>query len=175
MEEFVTGVRPEKEIDRVLATVLFTDIVDSTKVAADQGDAAWRGLLDRHNAIVRTCLAEYRGREIKTTGDGFLATFDGPARAIRCARAIVADVGETGIEVRAGLHSGEVEMVGDDVAGIAVNTAARVADEAGPTEVLVSQTVRDLVAGSGIAFEDRGTHVLKGVPGEWRLFSVSSC
>jgi class 3 adenylate cyclase len=175
IEEFVTGARPEKEIDRVLATVLFTDIVDSTKVAADQGDAAWRVVLDRHNQIVRKCLTEYRGREIKTTGDGFLATFDGPARAIRCARAIIAGVRETGIEVRAGLHSGEVEMVGDDVAGIAVNTAARVADISGSGEVLVSQTVRDLVAGSGIAFEDRGTHVLKGVPGEWRLFSVSSC
>jgi class 3 adenylate cyclase len=171
-EEFVTGVRPQREVDRVLATVLFTDIVDSTHVAAERGDAGWRMLLDRHNEIVRKCLTQYRGREIKTTGDGFLATFDGPARAIRCARAIIEGVREVGIEVRAGLHSGEVEIVGEDVAGIAVNTAARVADISGSGEVLVSQTVRDLVAGSGITFGDRGSHVLKGVPGEWRLYSV---
>jgi class 3 adenylate cyclase len=172
IEEFVTGVRPQREVDRVLATVLFTDIVDSTRLATERGDAGWRGLLDRHNEIVRRCLTEYRGREIKMTGDGFLATFDGPARAIRCARAIIDGVREVGIEVRAGLHSGEVEMIGQDVAGISVHTAARVADMAGPNEVLVSQTVKDLVAGSGIAFEDRGSHALKGVPGEWRLFSV---
>jgi class 3 adenylate cyclase len=172
VEEFVTGVRPQRVVDRVLATVLFTDIVDSTRGAAERGDTAWRALMERHNEIVRRCLDEHRGREIKTTGDGFLATFDGPARAIRCARAIIVGVREAGIEVRAGLHSGEIEIVGEDVAGIAVHTAARVAEESGPSEVLVSQTVKDLVAGSGIAFDDRGSHVLRGVPGEWRLFSV---
>ena len=175
IEEFVTGVRPQREVDRVLATVLFTDIVDSTNVASERGDAGWRALLERHNEIVRRCLAEHRGREIKTTGDGFLATFDGPARAIRCARAVTDRVRGIGIEVRAGLHSGEIEVVGEDVAGIAVHTAARVAGVAGAGEVLVSQTVKDLVAGSGIAFEDRGSQALKGVPGEWRLFAVSSC
>jgi len=174
VEEFVTGVRPEREVDRVLATVLFTDIVDSTKVATERGDAVWRELLDRHNEIIRKCLAEHRGREIKTTGDGFLATFDGPARAIRCARAITDQIRELGVEVRAGLHSGEIEIVGEDVAGIAVNTAARVAELSGAREVLVSQTVKDLVAGSGLAFEDRGSHSLKGVPGEWHLFAVKA-
>jgi class 3 adenylate cyclase len=174
IEEFVTGVRPQRQVDRVLATVLFTDIVDSTRLATERGDAGWHALLDRHNEIVRRCLAEYRGREIKMTGDGFLATFDGPARAIRCARAIIEGVRGAGIQVRAGLHSGEVELVGEDVAGISVHTASRVADIAGSGEVLVSQTVKDLVAGSGIAFEDRGSHVLKGVPGEWRLFAVGT-
>jgi class 3 adenylate cyclase len=172
IQEFLTGVRPVPEPDRVLATVLFTDIVGSTEEAARRGDRAWRDVLDRHHAVVRRELERFRGREIDTSGDGFLATFDGPARAIRCARAICADVRSLGLEIRAGLHTGEVELVGTDVAGIAVHIGARVAAMAGAGEVLVSSTVRDLVAGSGIEFVDRGVHELKGVPGEWRLFAV---
>jgi class 3 adenylate cyclase len=173
IQEFITGTRPMAVSSRMLATVLFTDIVDSTVRAAELGDGAWRSLLERHDAIVRAELARGGGREVNTTGDGFLATFDGPARAIRAARAIVEAVRPLGIEVRAGLHTGEVEVTGDDIAGVAVHIGARVASMAGASELLVSSTVRDLVAGSGIAFEDRGTHGLKGVPDEWRLYAVT--
>jgi pimeloyl-ACP methyl ester carboxylesterase len=173
IEEFLTGARHAAEPDRVLATVLFTDIVGSTERAAVLGDRRWRELLDDHDAAVRRALARFRGREVKTTGDGFLATFDGPARAVRCASAVVEAVRALGLDVRAGVHTGEVELMGDDVGGIAVHIGARVAAEAGAGEVLVSSTVRDLVAGSGLAFEDRGARTLKGVPGEWRLLAVA--
>jgi class 3 adenylate cyclase len=163
----------EREPDRVLATVLFTDIVDSTARMAQLGDRGWRELLERHHEVVRRELARGRGREIDNAGDGFLASFDGPARAIRCARSIVDGVRELGLEVRAGLHTGECELVDGKVAGIAVHTGARVAAGARPGEVLVSSTVKDLVAGSGIEFEDRGVHELKGIPGEWRLFALA--
>jgi class 3 adenylate cyclase len=162
----------EAEPNRVLATVLFTDIVGSTAKTVDLGDAAWRELLDAHHTLIRRQLARYRGRELDTAGDGFFATFDGPARAIRCACAITEGVGELGLEVRAGLHAGECELMDNKVGGIAVNIGARVAAEAGPGEVLVSSTVKDLVAGSGIEFLERGPVELKGVPGEWRLFAV---
>src|SRR5262249_42372305 len=158
--------------DRVLATVLFTDIVGSTERAFEVGDRAWRELLQQHHEVVRRQLVRFGGREITPAADGFLASFDGPARAIRCACAIVESVYPLGIEVRAGLHAGECELVDGKVAGIAVHTGARVAAEAAPGEVLVSSTVRDLVAGSGLAFQDRGLHALKGVPGEWRLYAV---
>ncbi|HET6770303.1 MAG TPA: adenylate/guanylate cyclase domain-containing protein, partial [Actinomycetota bacterium] len=158
--------------DRVLATVLFTDIVGSTEHAAELGDRRWRDLLDRHDEAIRRALARFRGREIDTAGDGFLATFDGPGRAVRAAQAIRDAVRGVGLDVRLGLHTGEVELVGSDVRGIAVHIGARVAAEAGPGEVLVSSTVKDLVAGSGIDFEDRGAHSLKGVPGEWHLYSA---
>jgi class 3 adenylate cyclase len=173
IEEFLTGVRRGVEPDRVLATVLFTDIVDSTRRAAELGHRRWRELLESHHAAVRRELARFRGREVNTAGDGFLATFDGPARALRCASAVVEAVRPFGLEVRAGLHTGEVELIGDDMAGIAVHIAARVAALAAPGEVLASSTVRDLVAGSGLRFEDRGAHVLKGVPDAWRLFAVA--
>ena len=172
IEEFLTGTRAATETDRVLTTVLFTDIVDSTTRAASLGDRRWRDLLAAHHDVVRRELERHRGREIETAGDGFLATFDGPARAVRCACAVAQDVQRLGIEVRAGLHTGEVEQVGEKVMGIAVHTAARVAALAGPREVLVSSTVKDLVAGSGLRFVDRGSHDLRGVPGEWRLFAV---
>jgi len=172
IEEFLTGVRPAAEFDRVLATVLFTDIVRSTERAAVLGDRAWIALLETHNGIVRRELTRHRGREVKTAGDGFLATFDGPARAIRCASAIRDEVRPLGIEIRAGLHTGECKLMGDDVGGIAVHIGARVVGKAGAGEVLVSSTVKDLVAGSGIRFADRGLHLLKGVPGEWHLFTV---
>ncbi len=172
VEEFLTGTRHAPEPDRVLATVLFTDIVGSTDLAARLGDRRWKELLQAHNALVRKELARFRGREIETTGDGFHATFDGPARGIRCACAISDGVRPLGIEVRAGLHTGEVELMANSVGGIAVHIGARVAAHAGPGEVLVSSTVKDLVAGSGIRFEDQGAHALKGVPGEWRLFAV---
>jgi class 3 adenylate cyclase len=162
----------EPEPDTVLATVLFTDIVDSTATAAELGDRAWRELLERHHTAVRGQLARYRGREVDTAGDGFFATFDGPARAIRCACAVTEAVRELGIDVRAGLHTGECELLEDKVAGIAVSIGARVASRAAPGEVLVSSTVKDLVAGSGISFTDRGMAELKGVPGEWRLYAV---
>lgn len=174
VQEFLTGSRAEPEADRVLATVLFTDLVSSTERAAELGDRRWRGILDEHDRISRTHIERFRGRMIKTTGDGVLATFDGPARAIRCARAIGDEVRGLGVEVRSGLHTGEVEIRGEDVGGIAVNLAARVMTEAGPGEVIVSSTVKDLVVGSGIEFDDRGTHELKGVPGEWRLYFVRS-
>jgi pimeloyl-ACP methyl ester carboxylesterase len=172
IREFLTGVREPAEPERVLATVLFTDIVASTERARALGDRGWRELLERHNEIVRRDLERFRGREIDTAGDGFFATFDGPARAIRCGRAIVDDVRSAGLDVRAGLHTGEVELAGDAVRGIAVHTGARVAAQAAAGEVLVSQTVKDLVAGSGIDFEDRGARELKGIPGEWRLYAV---
>lgn len=172
IEEFLTGARRATEIDRVLATVMFTDIVESTKRAAAMGDRPWRDLLEACNDAIRRELTRFSGREIKTLGDGMLATFDGPARAIRCALAVTEVVKPLGIEVRVGLHTGEVELVGDDVAGIAVHIAARVGALADTSEVLVSGTVKDLVAGSGIAFSDRGERALKGVPDTWRLFAV---
>jgi len=172
IEEFLTGARAGGRPDRVLATVLFTDIVNSTKRAAELGDSAWRQLLERHDALVRSQLERFQGREVKQTGDGFLASFDGPARAIRCARSLTEEIGELGIELRAGLHTGECELIGADLAGVAVHVAARVGALAGSGEVLVSGTVKDLVMGSGIELADRGTHELKGVPGEWRLFAV---
>ena len=171
MEHFVTSVRHEEAaFDRVLATVLFTDIVGSTARANEVGDRAWKDLISRHHATVRALLGRYRGREIDTAGDGFLATFDGPARAVRCAMAIASAVSHLGLAVRAGVHTGEMELDGDVVRGIAIHIGARVAALAGPGEVLVSSTVKDLVAGSGLAFEDRGQHELKGVPGQWRVF-----
>jgi class 3 adenylate cyclase len=172
IEEFLTGSRPSVVVDRVLATVLFTDIVGSTEKAATLGDQRWHDLLDHHHATIRRSLSRFRGREIKTTGDGVLATFDGPARGVRCACAIADEIRPLGIEVRAGLHTGECEMIGDDVGGIAVHIGARVAALAGAGEVLVSGTVKDLVAGSGLRFGDRGNHLLKGVPGDWRIFAV---
>jgi class 3 adenylate cyclase len=174
IEEFVTGVRPIREADRVLATVLFTDIVGSTEHAAKLGDRRWRDLLEEHHTSVRRELTRWRGREVDTAGDGFLATFDGPARAIRCALAVAADARSSGLEVRAGVHAGECELLGDKVAGIAVHTGARVAAIANAGEVLVSQTVKDLVAGSGIEFQPHGTVELKGVPGQWSLYSVAA-
>jgi class 3 adenylate cyclase len=171
--EFVTGEQADVADDRVLATVLFTDIVDSTRRAAKLGDRDWHALLDAHDAVVRSQLARFRGREVNTSGDGFLAMFDGPQRAIRCAMAIRDAVRSLGIEVRAGLHTGECEVRGDDIGGIAVHIGARVSALAGPNEVLVSSTLRDLVIGSGLEFEERGAHELKGVPGEWRLFALT--
>jgi class 3 adenylate cyclase len=174
VEEFVTGTRRGREPDRVLATVLFTDIVGATERAVALGDRRWRDLLDSHHAIVREQLARFRGREIDTAGDGFLATFDGPARGIRCAGAIVREMRRLGLGIRAGLHTGECELLGDKLSGVAIHTGARVAALAGAGEVLVSGTVKDLVAGSGISFEDRGVHPLKGLPGEWHLYAVAS-
>ncbi len=173
VEEFLVGSRGAHGVERSLATVLFTDIVGSTETAARLGDRRWRDLLERHDATVRNALALHRGHEVKTTGDGFLATFDGPARAIRCATAIRDELGHSGVEVRSGIHSGEVELIGADVGGMAVNIGARVGALAGPGEVLVSSTVRELVVGSGIDFEPRGSHELKGAPGEWHLFAVT--
>jgi pimeloyl-ACP methyl ester carboxylesterase len=173
VEEFVTGVRHEPELDRVLATVLFTDIVGSTERAAAIGDRRWRELLDAHHALVRRELERFRGREIDTAGDGFLASFDGPARAIRCASAVVDGARPLGLTIRAGLHTGECEVMGDKLGGIAVHVGARVMATAQPGEVLVSSTVKDLVAGAGIAFESRGAHAFKGVPGEWALYRVA--
>jgi class 3 adenylate cyclase len=172
IQEFLTGVREAPEPDRVLATVMFTDIVGSTEQAASLGDRAWRDLVERHHATVRHQLNRFRGREVDTAGDGFFATFDGPARAIRCAEAIRDAVRELGIDVRIGLHTGECELLEDKISGIAVNTGARISSEAGPSEILVSRTVVDLVAGSDIEFANRGMHALKGVPGEWQLFAV---
>jgi class 3 adenylate cyclase len=165
--------RPAADRDRVLATVLFTDLVGSTARAAELGDRAWRDLLERHHAAIRAELARFSGVEHDTAGDGFFASFDGPARAIRCAQAIHRAVEPLDLELRAGLHTGECELLDDKVSGIAVAIGARVASRAAPGEVLVSQTVKDLVAGSGIAFDDRGVAELKGVPGDWRLYAVS--
>lgn len=172
VERFVTGRRPSPEIDTVLATVLFTDIVDSTRRQSELGDVGWKDLVERHHAIVRDLLATHRGMEQDTAGDGFFVRFDGPARAIRCAQSIVESLRPLGIEVRAGLHTGECEIVDGKAGGIAVSIGARVMSNAGPSEVLVSQTVKDLVAGSGLAFEDAGEHELKGVPDRWRLYRV---
>jgi class 3 adenylate cyclase len=173
IEEFLTGERRGPEPERALATVLFTDIVGSTERAARLGDRTWRDLLQRHHAMVREALARNRGREVKTIGDGFLATFDGPARAIRCACTIRTNARDLGLDLRIGLHTGECELIGEDIGGMGVHIGARVAALANPSEVLVSRTVTDLVAGAGIAFQQRGTHQLKGVPGDWELFAVA--
>jgi pimeloyl-ACP methyl ester carboxylesterase/class 3 adenylate cyclase len=173
VEQFVTGRRPIRETDKVLATILFTDIVDSTKRQAELGDRAWKELLERHHAIVRDLLKEYRGEEQDTAGDGFYVRFDGPARAIRCAQGIVETIRPLGIEVRAGLHTGECEIVDGKCSGLSVSIGARVMANAGPSEVLVSRTVKDLTAGSGLAFEDAGEHDLKGVPDRWHLYRVA--
>lgn len=173
VQEFVTGNRPPPIADRVLATVLFTDIVDSTATAAELGDRVWSELLRRHQRAVRDELERFAGREVKSTGDGFLATFDGPARAIGCARAILASAQSTGLAVRAGLHTGECEVIGEDIGGIAVHIAARVSEQAGAGELIVSRTVRDLVAGSGIAFSEHGAHTLRGIPDVWELYAVN--
>src|SRR3712207_2471011 len=174
VEEFLTGVRRAPDPDRWLATVLFTDIVDSTRHAAALGDRAWKDLLHRHHALVRRELDRFGGREVDTAGDGFFATFDGPARAVRCASAIVAGVEALGLFVRAGVHTGECQLIDGKVGGIAVHIGARVAALAAPGEVLVSGTVKDLVVGSGLRFHDRGRTALKGVPGEWQLFAVDA-
>ena len=174
VEQFATGARPGAEPDRVLATVLFTDIVDSTRLLAERGDRRWRELLGQFYGILRQELDRYRGREIDTTGDGLFATFDGPGRAIRCACTTREAVGSLGIAIRAGLHTGECELLGDKVSGIAVHLGARVCATAEPNEVLVSSTVKDLVAGSHLRFTDRGAHALKGVPEEWRLYAAQA-
>jgi class 3 adenylate cyclase len=172
VEEFVTGVPPATVPDRMLVTVLFTDIVGSTEHAAALGDEEWRRRLDRHDELLRRYLQRYQGREIKSTGDGFLAAFDGPARAVHCAQAFAEAVGALGLQVRAGVHTGEVEARGDDIGGVAVHLGARIAALAPPGEVLASRTVKDLVSGSGIEFEPRGSHELRGVPGSWELYAV---
>lgn len=172
VQEFITGVRPSPVLDRVLATCLFTDLVGSTQKAAELGDARWQDLLESHRFAIRRELERFRGREVKTIGDGFFAIFDGPARGVLCAKAIVHDVRKLGLELRAGLHTGECEILDGDVGGIAVHIAARVASMAAPSQVLVSSTVKDLVAGSELAFDEAGSHILRGVPGEWRLFTV---
>jgi class 3 adenylate cyclase len=172
VEEFLTGHRSVPETDRILATVLFTDIVGSTERASELGDRRWRELLDAHDQATREQLALHSGREVKTTGDGFLATFDGPTRGVRCAKALAESTNRLGIQIRAGLHTGECELRKDDVGGIAVHIGARVMSAAEPSEILVSSTVKDLTVGSDIVFADRGPHDLKGVPGEWRLYSV---
>ena len=172
IQEFLTGIRESPEPDRILATVVFTDIVDSTSMLADIGDTRFSELLERHYAAVRRQLQRFRGREIDTAGDGFLASFDGPARAIRCAQEMAKDTGRLSVQLRLGLHTGEVDVIGEKLAGIAVHLAARVGALAAPGEILVTSTVRDIVAGSGSTFEDRGTHHLKGIPGEWHLFAV---
>jgi len=174
IEQFLTGVRTRPDTDRVLATVLFTDIVGSTARAAELADTAWADVLQAHHARVREQLVRYAGREIDTAGDGFFALFDGPARGVRCALAVVDAVRPLGLEIRAGLHTGEIELAGDDVRGLAVHIGARIAALAGPGEVLVSRTVKDLVVGSGLVFQDRGSHVLKGVPDEWQLFAAQA-
>jgi class 3 adenylate cyclase len=173
LREFLTGVREAPAVDRILATILFTDIVDSTEQVAALGDREWRDRILRHNGLIRRALARFRGKEIDTAGDGFLASFDGPARAIRCAAAIREDVKLLGFQVRAGIHIGECELVGDKIGGIAVHTASRILNLAVRGEILVSSTVKDLVAGSGLAFEDRGSHALKGVPQPWRLYALA--
>jgi class 3 adenylate cyclase len=172
IEEFLTGMRRGPEPDRVLTTVLFTDIVDATRKAVELGDRQWRRLLEQHHAVVRDHLKRFRGREIDTAGDGFLAAFEGPARAVRAAAAITSDVAKLGVTIRAGIHTGECEVMGEKLSGLAVHIGARVASLAASGEVLVSSTVRDLVAGSGLKFRERGAHELKGVPGSWRLYSV---
>jgi class 3 adenylate cyclase len=174
IEEFLTGVRRGPQPDRVLATVLFTDLVGSTEKVAEVGDRRWRELLEAHNDRVRTELGRFRGTEIDTAGDGFLATFDGPARAVRCALSITKAVEEIGLRLRAGVHTGEIELINQGIGGIAVHIGARVAALAEPREVLVSSTVKDLVAGSGLVFKDRGLHALKGVPDEWHLYAAAA-
>jgi class 3 adenylate cyclase len=175
IEEFLRAQRAEQaEFDRVLATLLFTDVVGSTERDAEMGDRSWRELLEPHHQVVRAMLGRYRGVEVSTAGDGFFATFDGPARAVRCAQAIVAAVRPLGIEIRAGVHTGEIEYMGDNVGGMAVHIGARVGALAGPSEVLVSGTVHDLVVGSGLELKDHGVQKLKGVPGEWRLYRATA-
>jgi class 3 adenylate cyclase len=174
VQEFLTGTHYAPEPDRILATVLFTDIVDSTDTAAQLGDQRWREVLESHRRGVRTALTRFGGRELKTLGDGFVVSFDGPARGIRCAHAIVDCSRELGLQVRAGMHTGECEVMGDDLGGIAVHIAARVSALAEPSEVLVSRTVKDLVAGSGIEFAERGCHELKGVPDSWDLHAANA-
>jgi class 3 adenylate cyclase len=172
VKRFLSEGRVDTAPERVLTTVLFTDVVESTSRAVEVGDSRWRALLDAHHAAIRAQLARYGGREVRGTGDGFLATFDGPARAIACAHGAIKTVGELGLDIRAGIHTGEVELAGGKVEGIAVHIGARIAAEARTCEVLVSSIVRDLAAGSGIDFEDRGTRTLKGVPGEWHLYAA---
>jgi class 3 adenylate cyclase len=172
VEEFLTGVRPGPEHDRVLSTVLFTDIVGSTETVTRLGDQAWRDLVERHHAIVRSLLGRYRGNEVDTAGDGFFATFDGPARAVKCAASIADAVKPLGIQIRAGVHTGEVETVAGKAGGVAVVIGSRIGSIAGPSQVLASQTVKDLTTGSGIAYQDAGEHELKGVPDRWRLYQV---
>jgi class 3 adenylate cyclase len=172
IEEFLTGTRHAPETDRVLATVLFSDIVGSTAKAAELGDKDWKALLGRHDSSVRRQLQRFRGREVKTLGDSFLVTFDGPARAVRCAEGIIRDLEALGLEIRAGIHTGEIEVIGDDIGGIAVHIASRIGAIAAPGEVVVPSTVKDLSAGSGIIFEDRGIHALKGVPDRWQLYAA---
>ncbi len=174
IQTFLTGEQPPIEIDRVLATVLFTDIVDSTKQAAEMGDSRWKDFLDTHNAVMHKEIGRFRGRAVRSTGDGYLAVFDGPGRAIRCGAAVSRELRQLGIEIRTGVHTGEIDLMGEDVGGIAVNIAARVLAEAANNEVWVSRTVKDLVVGSGFEFTEKGTHSLKGVPGEWGLFSVEA-
>ena len=174
VEQFVTGRRPVREIDKVLATILFTDIVDSTRRQAELGDRGWKTLLEQHHATVRDLLRQYRGEEQDTAGDGFYVRFDGPARAIRCAQDIVETIRPLGIEVRAGLHTGECEVIDGKCSGLSVSIGARVMANAGPSEVLVSRTVKDLTAGSGLTFQDAGEHELKGVPDRWHLYRVAS-
>jgi class 3 adenylate cyclase len=173
IQEFLTGVRPTPEPDRELSTLLFTDIASSTELVTRLGDQAWQELLERHYAMVREELSRFRGHEVDTAGDGFFATFDGPARAVRCALSVVGDAKQLGIKIRAGLHTGEIQVTGPKISGIALHIGARVAATAKPGEVLVSSTVKDLVAGSNIRFADHGTHVLRGVSGEWHLFAVT--
>ena len=172
IEEFLTGTRHGPETDRVLATVLFSDIVGSTATALDLGDKDWKALLARHDSAVRKQLQRFRGREVKTLGDGFLVTFDGPARAVRCAEGIIQDLDSLGLQVRAGIHTGEIELIGNDIGGIAVHIASRIGAIAAPGEIVVSSTVKDLSAGSGIIFEDRGVHALKGIPDPWQLYAA---
>jgi class 3 adenylate cyclase len=173
LDRFVGGIREqEEEFDRVLGTVMFTDVVGSTRKAAELGDRAWRDVLERHHSAVRAMLARYRGTEVDTAGDGFFATFDGPARAVRCAQATVEAVRPTGLEIRAGVHTGELQTIDGKVGGMGVVIGARIGAKAGASEVLVSQTVKDLVAGSGLVFEDAGEHELKGVPDIWKVFRV---
>src|SRR5512133_1881590 len=172
IQEFLTGALPIADPDRMLATVVFTDIAGSTRLATELGDRRWHRLLEQHNQVVREQLARFRGREVKTTGDGFLASFDGPARAIRAAHAIRAELADHGLQIRVGLHTGEVELVGNDLGGIAVHIAPRVLAQAQAGEVLCSRTVKDLVAGASFGFTDRGIHQLKGVPDAWQLYAV---
>jgi class 3 adenylate cyclase len=172
IEEFLTGTRGGSDPDRVIATLVFTDIVGSTRMAAEVGDRRWRDILDEHHDLIRRELERFKGRELRTTGDGFLATFDSPARAVRCGHSMASAVAPLGLEIRIGVHTGEVDLRGADVGGLAVHIAARVAALAGPGEVLVSSTVKDLLVGTGIEFESRGEHELKGVPDAWRLFAA---
>jgi class 3 adenylate cyclase len=173
IQEFLTGSRPKTVSDRVLSTIMFTDIVGSTEIAANRGDRDWHDLREAHNSLVRQELAAYSGKEINTTGDGFVMAFDGPARAVRCAEALGSAVGEIGIDIRAGIHTGECESTNGELSGLALHIAARIADIAPAREIIVSRTVKDLVAGSGLAFEDFGVHALKGVPDDWQLYRVS--